>query len=556
MRVLMSAILAAALPLAAAVQVPRDAGRQATPVTGTGAIRGRVTDRETGIAIPHIWVTLSAGQPAPAAGSGPSSRQAQTDADGRYAFESLPAGSYTLSFGAAEFKVTYLPQVYGATRPTDMFRPAMPRPLALADGQVVDGADIALWRSLAITGRVVDELGDALTGVPIAVTYADGGPRAPSRGPYQTVSDDRGSFRVFGLPPGRYVVCGTPPQFGETRDVAPDRYVETCAPSALIRAEGQVVELANGDYGDVEIRMQRGRGYRVTGTARDSQGAPVSQVSVVRTEGGGFSSFGALVDGTGHFTASGLAPGDYAVRAEVASRPDQSETREREVGYLPVHIESSDVDGLAITTSRGASVTGRIVFEAASPATSGIRVTLRMSGPGMAVAMSAPPSATLKPDLTFSLSGIFAAHAVDVSGLPRGWIVRSIRLGDRDITDQVAEFRNNERLEIAVSNRGATLAGRVAGAPGSSAADYHVVLFSADRVRWTGATPTGTVPNADGTFTIGPVRAGDYLVALVGPDDLSLLDGTTAVYERLARIAQPVTLGDDEHKQIELSAGR
>ena len=115
-------------------------------------------------------------------------RQAKTDAQGRYVFERLPAGSYILTSTPPEYRVTYLPQSYGATRPQDPMRPPARRPLPLADGQTLENVDLPLWRSLAISGRISDEFGDPLGGVPIVATIAGTNQRAGNRGPEQPSS--------------------------------------------------------------------------------------------------------------------------------------------------------------------------------------------------------------------------------------------------------------------------------------------------------------------------------------------------------------------------------
>ena len=47
--------------------------------------------------------------------------------------------------------------------------------------------------------------------------------------------------------------------FRGSGDEPTERYLKTCAPSASSEADGQIVELTTADFGDVEIRMARGR---------------------------------------------------------------------------------------------------------------------------------------------------------------------------------------------------------------------------------------------------------------------------------------------------------
>ena len=132
---------------------PRDSRAPATARDGTGVIKGRVYDRETGAPIPNVSVTLMA-EPVLLRESTPSTlalinrpappRQIRTDAQGRFVFDRLPAATYFVNSNPPEFKVTYLPQVYGSARPTDVTRPPARRPIVLADGQTLDNVDLPL----------------------------------------------------------------------------------------------------------------------------------------------------------------------------------------------------------------------------------------------------------------------------------------------------------------------------------------------------------------------------------------------------------------------------
>ncbi len=75
--------------------MPRDAARDAAPRTGTGIIRGKVTDQESGQPIARAIVMVT---------SAVLMQQTQgralsviTTADGQYELKNLPAGEYTVT---------------------------------------------------------------------------------------------------------------------------------------------------------------------------------------------------------------------------------------------------------------------------------------------------------------------------------------------------------------------------------------------------------------------------------------------------------------------------
>lgn len=172
----------------------QDAAQQ-PPDTGTSAISGVVTDGLTGrpIAGAVVYVGIT-GRGA----AGRVSRQL-TDRKGRFVFTDLPAhDQYFLN--ASGFG--YVNGGYGATP----VRPA-PTRIRLADGEWFKDAHIQLWPPAAVSGRVLDERGEPIVGVPVRVLaqILVGGRPQIAAGP-GTVTDDRGAYRIAGLRPGRYFV--------------------------------------------------------------------------------------------------------------------------------------------------------------------------------------------------------------------------------------------------------------------------------------------------------------------------------------------------------------
>src|SRR5206468_5450232 len=83
-------------------------------------------------------------------------------------------------------------------------------PVTLADGQELATIDLRVVRGGVITGRVLDEDGEPLARAVVTVQryqYVRGERQLSPAGGDQT--DDRGQYRVFGLPPGDYYVSAT-----------------------------------------------------------------------------------------------------------------------------------------------------------------------------------------------------------------------------------------------------------------------------------------------------------------------------------------------------------
>jgi hypothetical protein len=81
-------------------------------------------------------------------------------------------------------------------------------------------------------------------------------------------------------------------------------------------------------------------------------------------------------------------------------------------------------------------------------------------------------------------------------------------------------------------------------------------MLPADVSRWRPFPGTPTItPKADGTFTIGPVRAGEYVVAAVTGMSMARLFEPSAraeIAERIAKGGERIVLVENDKHSIEL----
>src|SRR5688572_22900195 len=177
---------------------------------GTAVVRGRVIAADTGGPIRDALVgvvpvgpqaSLRVPRDAPPRGA------VQVDADGRFELTGLAAGFVRLLATPGAASLRYLP-----TRFPDPLS-AEPQPIRLAAGRTLDDIVIALPRAGVIAGRIVNERGEPLGMTGVAVYEVLPGDRrqlfqSPTGAGWRT--DDTGSFRVFGLPPGSYYLLAQP----------------------------------------------------------------------------------------------------------------------------------------------------------------------------------------------------------------------------------------------------------------------------------------------------------------------------------------------------------
>jgi sarcosine oxidase gamma subunit len=163
--------------------------------TGTGTLTGSVVADDSGRPVRRVRVALTGG-------SLRAGKSATTDDQGHFTFTALLAGQFTLTAS----KAGYVTAVFGQKKPN---RPGTP--VQLAEGQKLDGLVMRIPHGGVITGRLLDEVGDPTPGTQVRVMRYDmrsGVKQFQQAGSDQT--DDRGMYRIYGLPPGDYIVNAEP----------------------------------------------------------------------------------------------------------------------------------------------------------------------------------------------------------------------------------------------------------------------------------------------------------------------------------------------------------
>ena len=164
------------------------------PRSSAGSITGRVVEEGTNTPLADALIRLM-NSTRPAAGQLPDApREAMTDRDGRYRFEGLALGRYSVSVQKTG---------YASTSPTN------PPPVVVIDtDRPATELVIPLPRGAVIAGRVLDANGQPLADARVmAMRRAPGAAAAgflPLGPPAST--NDLGEFRIHSLAAGEYVV--------------------------------------------------------------------------------------------------------------------------------------------------------------------------------------------------------------------------------------------------------------------------------------------------------------------------------------------------------------
>jgi len=499
---------------------PRD--RQGAVQSGTASLRGRVVSAQTGMPLRRAQVTIIVPELQ-------MRRVATTDGEGRYEFRELPAGRFQVS----AIKAGYVTLQYGQRRPFEAGTP-----VTVADGEMAERIDFSLPTGSVIVVRVTDDFGEPVAGAQVQVQRFQYGPDGQRRlttagGPgfFPSATDDRGEFRAYGLMPGDYVVSATVrnlgglPTFPNAND-SNEGFSPTFYPGTVSAAEAQAVAVAVGEERSVQFAMVAARMARIAGTVVDSEGRPASgaQLIVMSRQGGGISTSGAgTVSADGSFALSGIAPGEHSVEVRPTPRPGGAGG---EFASVAVTVAGSDISGLRIVTGKGATVSGRVVFEGTASRTSPspmrvLPVPVDPSSMPVLFAGGSDPLANgvLDDNGNFQLSASSGRIFLTVA-TPPAWVIKSVTMDGDDITDQPLELTGKSSLSgivIRLTDKLTQISGRVSDGRGQLLRDYVVVIQPVEEKEPLIASRlTRTArPDTNGRFETRGMRPGRYIATAI-----------------------------------------
>jgi hypothetical protein len=557
-------------------------GTRTVPV-GTATISGVVTSTATGRPIANVRLTLSgqSGVPSPTRGGAPVpaavvaqagavmflNRVVLSDDQGRYAFDALPAGRFTLTAA----KEQYMSFAYGAVKPN---RPGTSIPLA--DGQRMTIA-MKLVRGGVISGTVYGQDGEPLAGAQIRayrLAYTNGFKRPQSSGFAQT--DDRGSYRLTNLMPGDYFVGAVPSSndlqmventlsevtaFASALDAArhggrapssvtftvptpvvmtgpPPGFLSSYYPSATALGSASPITIGAGEERTgADITASFNRASNVVGLVAGMPAPPATvQISLLSddpmTDVGGQT---ARPQSDGSFFLRAVPPGQYTLVAQVvpgpnlqiingqvqaASSPPQIDPASRLWGRAQLVVDSGqDPPRVVLTLQPPRSVSGTVEFPPDVPAARRNAMVSLFPAPSVQQApqFGPPVQVTVSADGQFTIGGVAAGvYSIRSSGGP----MKSAMLNGQDLLDVplvVEGDRDVTGIVVTLNTQPSQLTGVLTDSSGTAASDCTIIVAAADRRYWTPASRrivTGR-PGLDGRYTFNGLPAGDYLVAAV-----------------------------------------
>jgi hypothetical protein len=613
----------------AAHQQPRETVRGEA---GTASLTGLVV---TGEAAPRpvarAVVTV-------ASGSATLPQVVATDEAGRFAFTGLTPGTYSL----VVTKPGYVETAYGATHVG--MGPGVPLALVAGQSLSGLTIDLPHGAVLTGAIRFASGLPDSTAMVAVTRIDLVDGHRQPSPDLKIVNTDDRGVYRAFGLAPGNYLIQSQGTReaalFGafETRQVSPDevRWAEQAMvassglaapgaatpapPSNRPTAYAPVYYPGTSDAAAAAL-VTVGLGEERTGLDFVMAPVPTAVVGgrIIGLDGGppngatlslnrldapasdltltALRSNAGLVARDGSFRVPGVTPGRYRLTARAmppVANGDAAGASRRPMLIFPgaadgatlwgqdeVTVDGQDLDGITIRLQPALSVSGRVVFETATPPNvSQMRVMLGTTATGhspgdMVARLMGASSSGIAADGTFSITGLTPDRyrltattgglrnlaALIQPGLveptPDAIVLKSALWHGVDLVDVPLDLKpgiETTGIVLTFTDKPTRLRGTVRDAAGRPTPNFPIVVFATDRAAWFAGSRRVVEAHvaSDGQFTIQGLPAGEYYIAAL--TDVNATELSDPVFlEAVVPSALRLTLADGEQKVQDLT---
>ena len=187
---------------------------------------------------------------------------------------------------------------------------------------------------------------------------------------------------------------------------------------------------------------------------------------------------------------------------------------------MEVVVDGSDVSGVTLMLSKGATARGRIRFDTGNPP-QGLRPSQVFVMPTlvdyqMGQGMSGGPPVT-RDDWTFELQGLRGRGFIR-AGTLSDWQMKRVWREGVDVTDTPLDFSTDvDGLEIELTQRPTTVSGGVSDDRGRVALDATVIAFADDPGKWGPHSRFIEIarPDQQGRFTIRGLPPGRYVAIAV-----------------------------------------
>lgn len=488
----------------------------------------------------------------PAGMNMPQGKNAMTDETGKFIFEDVDAGTYTL----LSRRNGFLMARYGASHSGS---PSATQ-IVVSEEQNVTNIRVEMMPQSVLSGKVLNEDGEPFQNVMVQVidarmtrprrqgsTYRSGGVGR---------TDDRGEFRVTDLSPGSYYLYVSPPMMGGMMQSAASKdhkgFVSFYYPGTPDRTQAEKIQVTPGaDLSGFQIQMQRSDVTTISGKVRGINGEAVTGyfVNLMPTKPivammpmAGFQPLE-----NGGFRLHNVSPGSYNLMVQM-----QTGQGIRSVYQQNLEVGKDNIEDLVLQMVEPFSISGQVLLgeNAAELSPSTVRVSLL---PESGISFGGN-STQVEADGTFTLPNVSAGkYRIHATYPPASGYLQSIHVGEQDVTGQYIELTNGGNVKVQLDGNGGTITGTVHSEGKPVFSSVTILIVPAKKELREFPMMKLTAPDQNASFTVEQLAPGDYLVLAVDGYDSALLEDE-AQFRDLERKAKKVTLkkGSSESVSLEL----
>lgn len=372
-------VASAALLLAGAAIAPGQSG---------GAVSGRVVSSVHGEPVAGAMVTLRKLEDGP-----PQSYVTETASDGRFSFASIAPGTYEPRPSKSGYE----------QRTTDHFATANDfPPVTVEAGKAAEPINLRLIPDGVIAGRVIDADGNPVRRAQVEVQqygYVSGKKQLRTIRGGQT--DDRGQYRMFHMPPGRYFVLVAPqpprqqmpprpmPGAVQLQNMPPSMgLASSYYPSSPDPSHATELQLAPGmEIDGIDVRLTEERLYTIRGrVSLDFTKQNINVFAQSAATDARRQVYSQRMDPEG-YEISNVPPGKYTVIGQVFPNQPQQQQKNtpapRQYAMQTVDVVDRDVDHIDLTFAPGTMVKGVVKTEGTLTPKDVLNINLNPEGPGL-----------------------------------------------------------------------------------------------------------------------------------------------------------------------------
>lgn len=432
---------------------------EAQPRQAAGKLEGVVLNEVTARPIAGVVVMLR-----PAIGRQEEAKAIVTGNDGKFTFEAVLAGKYTVA-----------PEKVGFIAAADN-----PASIDIANRSEQERLTLRLTPPAVITGRISSVENESVAGASVQLVQIRLTNSLLERQVVEhATTNDLGEYRFHGVRPGSYLVRAhfrdlrgvfslrkKPSSDGQLRS---EDYLVTYYPASTDIEHALALRVSAGStVENINVALQMGPSAEISGAVRRNlfDGAVQVFLQPADHRALGINHVFEVDSGKTDFRFESVPPGDYVLRAVVPVEPSLH-------GYLPLAITGSPLRNLALDVHRAPSIRGRCVGSVDRDEWNKVRVVLHgVTDPVRAAGPVQEDGSFFFPMLP---PGLYRVSAESLGQPTRLALAKLDGVAQPGLL--VSLTRSTERLELHVETNLVRLEGQVADSNGDKLSSPALVLL-------------------------------------------------------------------------------